>query len=238
VLAGEELGHEEDPFPRQDGRVERVEWSMKPWRTADGPVGGALLFSQFVTGISAEREARFQATFENAAVGIAHVAPDGRWLRVNKAMCRILGYPVDELLTKSFQDVTFPEDLAADLAQVELMLKGEIDSYDIERRYLRKDGTIIWATLTVGCVRKSDGSIDYFVSAIEDISARKQAEDELRQSEELFRSSLLHSPLPMLLFDDREQILAISQSWLKETGYSQQELRSVEDWTTRAYGDR
>jgi PAS domain S-box-containing protein len=238
VLAGEELGHEEDPFPRRDGRVERVEWSMKPWRTADGRVGGALLFSQFLTGISAEREARFQATFENAAVGIAHVASDGRWLRVNKALCRILGYPVDELITKSFQDVTYPDDLAADLAKLDLMRKGKVGAYDIEKRYLRKDGTVIWAKLTVGCVRKSDGSIDYFVSVIEDISARKQVEEELTKSEERFRSSLLRSPLPVLLFDDREQILAISQSWLKETGYSRKELRSVEDWTTRAYGDR
>ncbi len=237
VLAGEELGHEEDPFPRQHGRVERVEWSMKPWRTADGRIGGAVLFSQFVTGVSAEREARFQATFENAAVGIAHVAPDGRWLRVNKALCRILGYPVDELLTKSFQDMTYPDDLQADLAQGELMRKGEVDSYDIEKHYLRKDGTIIWGKETVSCVRKSDGSIDYFVSVIEDISARKQAEEELRKSEERFKSSLLQSPLPVLLFDDREQVLAISQSWLKETGYSQQELRWVKDWTTRAYGE-
>ncbi len=238
VLAGEEFGHEEDPFPRRDGRVDRVEWSMTPWRTADGRVGGALLFSQFVTGISAEREARFQATFENAAVGIAHVAPDGRWLRVNQALSRILGYPVDELVTKTFQDVTHPDDLAADLVQGELIQKGKADSFDVEKRYLRKDGTIIWGKKTLSCVRKSNGSIDYFVSVIEDISARKQAEEELRKSEERFRSSLDQSPLPVLLFDDREQILATSQSWLKETGYSQQELRSVEDWTTRAYGDR
>jgi PAS domain-containing protein len=90
VLAGEELSHEEDPFPRQDGHIDRVQWSMKPWRTADGRIGGAILFSQLMTRALAEREARFQATFENAAVGIAHVSPDGRWLRVNEALCRIL----------------------------------------------------------------------------------------------------------------------------------------------------
>jgi PAS domain S-box-containing protein len=197
-----------------------------------------LLFSQFVTGISAEREARFQATFENAAVGIAHVAPDGRWLRVNEALCRIVGYPVDELLTKTFQDITHPDDLAAEVAQVELVREGKIDSYDVDKRYLRKDGTIVWGRKTVGCVRKKDGSIDYFVSVVEDITARKRAEEELRKSEQRFRSSLLQSPLPVLLFDDREQILAISQSWLKETGYSRQELRWVKDWTTRAYVER
>jgi PAS domain S-box-containing protein len=189
-------------------------------------------------GLTRNSEARFRATFDNAAVGIAHVAPDGRWLRVNGPLCHILGYRVDELLTKSFQDVTYPDDLAANLAQVELMREGKIDSYDAEERYLRKDGAIIWGRKTVGCVRKGDGSIDYFVIMIEDISARKQAEKELRENEERFRSSLLHSPLPISLFDDREQILAISQSWLEQSGYLREELPRLEDWTIRAYGER
>jgi PAS domain S-box-containing protein len=180
VLAGEELGHEEDPFLRWDGHVDRVQWSMRPWRRADGRIGGALLFSQFMTRTLADTEARFQATFENAAVGIAHIARDGRFLRVNDALCRILGYPVDELLTNAFQDVSYPDDLAADLAQVELMAEGKINSYGIEKRYLRKDGAIIWGRKTVGCVRKGDGSINYFVAVVEDISARKAHDDHVR----------------------------------------------------------
>src|SRR5260370_42700396 len=93
-------------------------------------------------------EARFRATFDNAAVGIAHVAPDGRWLRVNEALCRILGYAVDELIKKSFQDVTHPDDLAAEVAQVELMHQGKIDSYGVDKRYLRHDGAIVWGRKT------------------------------------------------------------------------------------------
>jgi PAS domain S-box-containing protein len=189
-------------------------------------------------GLTRNSEKRFRATFENAAVGIAHVGPDGGWLRVNATVCRILGYRVDELLAKSFQDVTYPDDLAADMVQLELMREGKIDSYDAEERYLRKDGAIIWARKTVGCVRKGDGSIDYFVSVIEDISARKQAEKEVRESEGRFRFSLLHCPLPILLFDDREQIFAISQSWLEQSGYLREELRRVEDWAIRAHGAR
>ncbi len=244
VLAGEELAQEEDPYLRQDGRTDWIRWSMKPWRTTNGRIGGAMLFAEVITEqvearrALAESEARFRATFENAAVGIAHLAPDLRWLRANDALCRILGYPVDELVTKSLQDITHPDDLAADLAQIEQMRDGKIESYDMDKRYLRKDGEIVWGRLTVGCVRKGDGSIDYFVSVVEDISARKHAEEELRKSEERFRSSVLHSPLPILLFDDREQILAISQSWLEQTGYSREELRHIEDWTARAYGDR
>jgi PAS domain S-box-containing protein len=189
-------------------------------------------------GLTRNSEARLRASFENAAVGIAHIGPDGRWLRVNRALCRILGYPVDELLTKSFRDVTHPDDLAADLAKFELLREGKIDSYEVEKRDVRKDGAIIWARKTVGCVHKGDGSIDYFVSVIEDISARKQAEKELRENEERFRSSLLHSPLPISLFDDRERILAVSRSWLEQSGYSREELPRLEDWTTRAYGER
>jgi PAS domain S-box-containing protein len=244
VLAGEELAHEEDPFLRSDGRIDWCRWLMKPWYAADGRIGGALLFSEVVTEqvavrrALAESEARFRATFENAAVGIAHLASDLRWLRANKALCRILGYPVDELVTKSLQDISHPDDLAADLAQVERMRDGTIDSYAMDKRYLRKDGAVVWARLTVGCVRKGDGSIDYLVSVVEDISARKHAEEELRKSEERFRSSVLHSPLPMMLFDNREEILAVSRSWLDESGYSSAELCRLEDWTDRAHGQR
>src|SRR5260370_20194237 len=118
------------------------------------------------------------------------------------------------------------------------MLDRAIDSYGLDKRYLRKDGAIVWVRLTVSWVRKSDGSIDYFVSVVEDITARKHAEEELRKSEERFRSSVLHSPLPTVLYDDREQILAISQSWLEGSSYSSEELRRIEDWTARAYGER
>jgi PAS domain S-box-containing protein len=185
-----------------------------------------------------EAQARFRATFENAAVGIAHFDPDFRWLRVNEALCRILGYRAGELVTKSLEEINHPDDLRTCLAQVERMRDRKIDSFAMDKRYRRKDSSIVWTRLTNGCVRKSDGSIDYFVCTFEDISARKHAEEELRKSEERFRSSVLHSPLPIVLFDDREQILALSQSWLEETGYSREELGSVADWTARAYGER
>jgi PAS domain S-box-containing protein len=244
VLAGGELAHEEDSFPREDGRIQWVRWSMKPWRTADGRIGGALLSHELMTEqveamrALADSEARFRVTFENAPIGIAHVAPDGRWIRVNAVLSRILGYSADELTTKSFQDITHPDDLATSMARVDQMCSGKVDRYEADKRYLRKGGAIVWARVTVSCVRNSHGLIDYFVTVVEDITARKQTEEELRKSEEQFRSSLLRSPLPILLCDDREQILAVSQSWLEKTGYSNEELRRLEDWTTRAYGER
>jgi PAS domain S-box-containing protein len=186
VLAGEELAHEEDPFLRQDGRTDGCRWLMKPWYTAAGRIGGALLFSEVITEkvearrALADSEARFRAMFENAAVGIAHAAPDGSWLRVNQALCRIVGRPADELLTKTFEDITHPDDLATEVAQVELARERKIDSYVVDKRYLRKDGTIVWVRKTVGCVRKDDGSIDYFVGVMEDISMQKAHEEQIR----------------------------------------------------------
>ncbi len=212
--------------------------------TADDRIGGALLYAEVITDQVAARraltdsETQFRVTFENAPIGIAHVALDSRFLRVNEVVCRILGYSADELMTKSLRDTTRPDDLAVGRARWELIRDGKIDSYDAETRHQRKDGSTVWVRVAGGCVRKSDRSVDYIVRVLEDISARKQAEEELRRSEEQFRSSLVASPLPIALYDDQEQIVAISDSWLEETGYSREELRRLEDWTTRAYPER
>jgi PAS domain S-box-containing protein len=232
----------------KDGHLVPVEINTSPIRGRSGRVIGTSVIYRDIgerrrakeaRRALADSEARFRVTFENAPVGITNVAPDGRFLRVNEAACRLIGYSADELTTKSFQDITHPDDLAASVAVIEQVRQGKIDHYDaMDKRYLHKDGTIVWGRLTVSCVRKSDGSVDYFVNVVEDITARKKAEEELRKSEERFRSSVLLSPLPTLLYDDQEQILALSQSWLEGSSYSGEELRRIEDWTARAYGER
>jgi PAS domain S-box-containing protein len=230
----------------KDGHLVQVEINTSPIRSRSGGIIGASVIyrdiserrrAQEARRALADSEARFRITFENAPVGIVNLTPDGRFLRVNEAACRLVGYSADELTTKSFRDIVHPDDLEDGRARLEEMRLGKIDRYATDRRYLRKDGTMVWARLTVSCARKSDGSIDNFVTVVEDITARKRAEEELRKSEERFKSSLLRSPLPVLLCDDREQILAVSQSWLEKTGYSKEELRRIEDWTTRAYGE-
>lgn len=127
-----------------------------------------------------ESEARFRATFENAAIGIGHVAPDGSWLRVNRRLCEIVGYSDAELRTKTFQEITHPDDLADDLAHVERVLRREINEYGMEKRYFRKDGSIIWINLTVGSVCRPDNAVDYLVAAIEDITTRKRQDDQIQ----------------------------------------------------------
>ncbi len=134
-------------------------------------------------------EQRFRTTFENAAVGIAHVAPNGQWLLVNRRYREIIGYTAEELAGKTFQDITHPDDIAADLAQRQRVLSGAISNFSMEKRYIRKDGAPVWINLTVGSARRANGAIDYFISVVEDITKRKEAEEERRRVEARLRES-------------------------------------------------
>ncbi|HEY5307319.1 MAG TPA: PAS domain S-box protein, partial [Casimicrobiaceae bacterium] len=120
-----------------------------------------------------DSEERFRATFEQAAVGIALVGLDGHWLRVNRKLCDIVGFPETELLATNFQELTHPEDLAASASFIEQILAGKFDAYSLEKRYIRKVGTPVWVNVTVALVRDGDGAPSYFVSVIEDIDRRK-----------------------------------------------------------------
>lgn len=148
----------------------------------------ALMFER-LHRMQALMRAGFEATFEQAAVGIALVAPDGRWLRVNRKLSEIVGYAPHELLERRFQDITHPDDLNTDLGQVRRMLAREIDTYTLEKRYVRKDGSIVWANLTVTLVWTPDGEPDHFISVVEDISVRKAAETALIDNRERLREA-------------------------------------------------
>ncbi len=129
-----------------------------------------------------DSERRFQATFEQAAVGLSLLSPDGRWLRVNRKLCDIVGYAAGELLDMRFQDITHPDDLAEDLALARQLLDGTIETYRKEKRYIRKDGSVVWVNLTAALVRNAAGDPEYCIAAVEDISGRKAVEAALRQS--------------------------------------------------------
>ena len=184
-----------------------------------------------------ESDERFRATFEQAAVGIAHVAPDGNWLRLNQKLCDILGYTVEELTRRTFQDITHPDDLESDLAQVKQVLAKELSSYSMEKRYFHKDGSIIWVNLTVSLVREVSGEPKYFISVIQDISARKQVEAKFRASEQRFRRAIVNAPLPIAIYNDSGEMLHLSKGWTQITGYSADEISTIESWTEQAYGE-
>jgi PAS domain S-box-containing protein len=129
-----------------------------------------------------DSEQQFRVAFMHSSIGMALVSLDGRFLQVNAALCRILGYTESELLTNTFQVLTHPEDLAHDIALVHRAIAGEISHYEMEKRYIHKDGGTVWALLTVALVRGVSGEPLYFVSQIHDISERRQAQIEIERA--------------------------------------------------------
>ncbi len=126
-----------------------------------------------------ETEGRYQATFANAAVGIAHVGLDGRWLRANDAACAIVGYSPGELVTKTCADITHPDDIGPSTTNAGRLLAGEIATYSMEKRYVKKSGETIWVHVTVSLLRDGDGAPQHFIAIIQDIDKRKSTEEAL-----------------------------------------------------------
>ncbi|MEO8367634.1 MAG: PAS domain S-box protein [Candidatus Solibacter sp.] len=174
-------------------------WKLTAWAgmalTLAGSVGGIFLAYawnrtlfrevRLRTAAFHESEQRFRVTFEQAAVGIAHVGLDGHWLRVNQKLCDIVGYTREELSERTFQDITLPEDLDEDLVLLRKALAGEIATYALEKRYIRKSGSPIWIQLTVSLARGAKNQPQYFISIVEDIDERKHLEEQLRQSQKM-----------------------------------------------------
>jgi diguanylate cyclase (GGDEF)-like protein/PAS domain S-box-containing protein len=152
-----------------------------------------------------ESEQRFRNSFRDAAIGMALVGTDGRWLQINRALCRIVGYPEEELLEKTFQEITHPEDLDADLGHVRRMLAGEIETYQMEKRYLHKEGHVIWILLSVSMVHDEDGEPLYLIAQIQDISERQRMEEQLRH--QAFHDRLTDLPNRHLFMDGLERAL-------------------------------
>ncbi len=129
-----------------------------------------------------ESEQQFRAAFHQAAVGIAHVGTNGQWQLVNQKLCDIVGYTSQELQFLTFQDITHPDDLEIDIDHINQMLAGEISNYSLEKRYFRKNGSIVWINLTVSLMREPSGKPNYFISVVEDISDRKQSNEQIQAS--------------------------------------------------------
>jgi PAS domain S-box-containing protein len=142
-----------------------------------------------------ESEARFRAAFETSAIGMALVALDGRYLRANRSLCITLGYSEEELLNKTFQEITHPDDLENDLEHRRRLMRDDIPDYRIEKRYHHSDGYIIWGSLSVAMVRDSWGHPLYYVVQVEDITERKLAEEKVRRTS-VMDDEIIPSDLP------------------------------------------
>ncbi len=168
-----------------------------------------------------ESEERFAGAFEHAPIGVALASPTGRWLKVNRALCRLVGYTEAELLTRSFQDITYPEDLADSLECVRQLIAGDVRSYQTEKRYIHAAGHLVTIMLNVSLVRDAQHQPRYFIAQIQDISERRRTEESLRllssavkQSKEsiMITEADLDLPGPKIIF--------VNPAFIEMTGYS------------------
>jgi diguanylate cyclase (GGDEF)-like protein/PAS domain S-box-containing protein len=195
-----------DVFELQDGRI--LERHGHPYWLGDRPMGKVLSYRDvternLATQRLQESEARFRSAFDDAAVGMALVSLAGRWLHVNPALCCLLGYPQSKLLGQRVLEVTHPEDQKIGPLDLLQALTGGQAAVQLEKRYLSQQGEVIWALLNVSLVRNIDGTPRYFVAQIQDITARKQAELALRNSEARFHAFMNHSPAVAFMKDEQ-----------------------------------
>jgi PAS domain S-box-containing protein len=200
----------------------QVTWALTckmPWRDPAGTIIGTMGITRDITERKRSEEAlreseeRFSNAFQYASIGVALVAPDGKWLKVNRAICDITGYAEAELLARTFQDITHPEDLGRDLESLRETLAGKIRSYQMEKRYVHAHGHIITVLLNVSLVRDAQGQPLYFISQIQDITERKRAEAALLESKLFLRSTLDALTAHIAILDEQGIIVEVNAAW-------------------------
>ena len=165
-------------------RIWHIEFA--PVRDPSGTVLAAMAVTRDVTD-QVRAAHRFRLLFDEAPIGMALNGTDGRWLQVNPALCALVGYPAEDLLACDFQSITHPDDLADSVEQMRRLLAGELSSYELDKRYLHRDGHAVWVHLTVSIVRGDDGTARHFIAQIQDITERRRVEQALRDSEARYR---------------------------------------------------
>ena len=194
------------------------------------PGGGIAVYFRDITERKRDEEAlrrseqRFRRYFDLGLIGMAITSPTKCCLDVNDKMCQILGYPREELLEKTWAEMTHPNDLAEDLVQFEKVIAGEIEGYVLEKHWIRKDGRVIDTAIAVRCVRTPDKKVDYFVALLQDITEHKRAETALRRSEQRFRGTFENAAVGIAHRDLAGCFLRVNETFCKITGYTCAEL--------------
>ena len=198
----------------------------------------ALVRAQLSDKARRESEDRFRALFNQATVGVAQVdSATGQFVRVNQRYADILGYSPQELVGMTFQSLTHPDDLAADLAHFRRLQSGDVPEYRLEKRYIHKDGHEVWGDLTVSSMWASGSAPGYHIAVVQDITARKRMEENLRANEQRLRSILERLPMGLCLVQDDGLISFRNARYVQICGYTQEEVPDTNTWWQRAYPD-
>lgn len=213
LMRGEIAGYtREKRYVRKNGEIIWASISLSVLRGPDGAPAHIISVIHDITGRK-EIEERFRATFEQAAVGIMHTSLDRRILMVNQKFCSMIGYSSDELLNMYVPKIHHPDDTDKDRHLEKKLLDGEIDTYSFEKRYIRKDGSLLWCNRTVSLMRDDRGNPKYFIRVIEDVSARMKIEQTLRESEERLRTITDNVPALIGYVDLEERYQFVNRTY-------------------------
>lgn len=217
---------------RKDGTTFPIEISSNYFEYKG--IGYSLAVSRDITErlIMQKRkdEEKMRLFFEHQLVGMAITSPTKGWLHVNDKLCEMLGFSLSELRNMTWAEVTHPDDLDADVNSFELMLSGKIDFYTIEKRYICKDKSIIYANLSISCVRKKDASVDYVLALVEDITNRKQIEKELADSHDFLNHLIDSIPDPIFVKDREHKWVLLNEMFCSFVGLSKNNLIGKSDY--------
>jgi eukaryotic-like serine/threonine-protein kinase len=235
---------------RKDGASFDVEYTSMPIRQDDVIIGAVVVFRDISERKKAEEavrqaeeelrasEKRFRGYFEHSQIGMAVTSPDRGWLEVNAQLRQMLGYDLDELRQMTWAEFTHPDDLEADLEHFGSMLAGDIDNYTMDKRFVRKDGEVVYTNIAVSCVRDEAGSVDLVLASLLDITERKQAELALKDNEERLDLALKATKMGLWDVDTRTDRLVINDEWARMLGYRREEIpERLEEWSRRLHPD-
>jgi PAS domain S-box-containing protein len=231
MLRGEPNEHWEKRYVHKEGHVIWVRLSVAPLRDAAGRIRHFLSGFQDITDLKTiaenlrEREELFRSAFDAIAIGMGLVSLEGRYLRVNQALCQFLGQTADEVLGSDISRFNDPDEYATILAQRRRMIEGSIPRvYSYEKRFRHSSGRVLWGQLTVALVRNAAGEPTYFCILIQDTTERHQAEQTLRESEQRLRRMVEGLPVLMDAFDEQGLIIAWNKECEQVTGFSAEEI--------------
>ncbi|MFC5455475.1 PAS domain S-box protein [Prosthecobacter fluviatilis] len=191
ALLGQPASCDEDMFQQADGTVDWLQWEVRPWHASENVIGGLIIFAQVITERKRtesklrESEELFRSSFESATVGVCLVAADGRFINVNPTLCSMLGYSKDELIRLTFKDITHADDKDIGRDFLSNALNGGPKAMHAEKRYLHKNGEVVWAYLSTALIDQSREHGSYLISYVQDITERKRAEESLASTTEL-----------------------------------------------------